>query len=138
MAARRPGLVSQMHSVVTGVLRFLQALATLSSAELKANAAAMRGSLLIMATAMVLLLIALTLLIVALVLALAMFVGPVGASLIVAAIAAAAGLALGRHGLARLEQTDLAPVRSIATLQAQIDRITGDKSPPAQETHDDQ
>jgi Putative Actinobacterial Holin-X, holin superfamily III len=142
MAAGRPGLVMQLRLIVAGVLRLVQSLVALSAAEFKANAGALRGALLLLVVALGLLLTALTLLTVALVLALATLVGPVVASLIVAGVAGIAGLALGRHGLARLEQTNLAPQRSIATLQAQIDRITGDAVKPAPATqaeraHDD-
>ncbi|WP_164156646.1 phage holin family protein [Sandarakinorhabdus rubra] len=129
MAAGRPGIVAQLRQILAGLLRLLQLLAQLTTAEMKENAAALRGALLLAGAAMGLLITALTLFTVALVLALASLVGPLAASLIVATLAAIAGLALGRHALSRLEATRLAPERSIATLQAQIDRIAGTQRP---------
>jgi hypothetical protein len=67
---------------------------------------------------------ALTLVLVAAVLALAQLVGPVAACVIVALVSAVAAWALARHGLSRLSAIDLAPRRSMATLQVQIDRFT--------------
>lgn len=129
MAAGRVGIVTQVRQIIAGALRLLQSLIGLTSAELKENAAALRGTLLVLMAAMGLLLTALTLLTVALVLALATQVGTLAATLIVAGAAATAGLALGAHGLSKLEKTRLAPERSIATLQAQIDRIAGTRPP---------
>lgn len=129
MAARRPGIISQFRQIIAGLLTLVQTLAGLTAAELKGNFSALRGTLLLLLAAGGLLLTALTLLTVACVLALATKVGAVYAALIVAGGAALAGLALGRHGLSKLEQTRLAPVRSIATLQAQIDRIKGEARP---------
>jgi uncharacterized membrane protein YqjE len=131
MVARRPGIISQFRHIIAGLLTLVQTLAGLTAAELKENAGALRGTLLMLMAAGGLLLTALTLLTVALVLALATQVGAITAALIVAGSAALAGLALGRHGLSKLEQTRLAPERSIATLQAQIDRIKGEVRPPA-------
>lgn len=135
MAARRPGIISQFRQIIAGLLTLVQTLAGLTAAELKDNFGALRGTLLLLMAAGGLLLTALTLLTVALVLALATKVGAVYAALIVAGGAALAGLALGRHGLSKLEQTKLAPERSIATLQAQIDRIKGEAQLPANRPH---
>jgi hypothetical protein len=130
MVVRRPGIISQFRQIIAGLLTLVQTLAGLTAAELKGNFGALRGTLLLLLAAGGLLLTALTLLTVACVLALATKVGAVYAALIVACGAALAGLALGRHGLSKLEQTRLAPQRSIATLQAQIDRIKGEARPP--------
>jgi hypothetical protein len=62
---------------------------------------------------------------VAAVLALAQLVGATAAAAIVALLAVLAGLLLGQSGLSRLTETQLAPRRSIATLEAQIDRLAG-------------
>lgn len=113
----------QPRHLVGGLLTLLQALATLTSAELKANFGSLRLPLAMLAAAMGLVMIGMTLLLVAGVLALAQLVGATAAAAIVAAVAAVTGLALGWSGLSRLEQVSLAPRRSIATLEAQIDRF---------------
>jgi hypothetical protein len=51
-------------------------------------------------------------------------VGVFAACLIMAGVAGIAGWALGKHALSRLDAIDLAPRRSIATLQKQVDRFT--------------
>lgn len=117
------GLAAQARHLVGGFLLLMQTLSRLTAAELRANAGKLRGPLLALALAMALLIVALTLALVAGVLALAAVVGPVAACLIVALAALLAGWALARHGLSRLAATDLAPRRSMATLQAQIDRF---------------
>lgn len=113
----------QPRHLVAGLLTLLQALATLTSAELKANFGSLRWPLAMLAAATGLLMIGMTLLLVAGVLALAQLVGATAATAIVAAIAGLTGLALGWTGLSRLEKVNLAPRRSIATLAAQIDRF---------------
>ena len=115
----------QPRHLVAGLLALLQALASLTSAELKANFGTLRLPLVMLSAAAGLLLIAMTLLLVAAVLALAQFVGATAAAAIVAVLAGIAGLALAANGLSRLERTNLAPRRSIATMEAQIDRLAG-------------
>ncbi|WP_353198581.1 phage holin family protein [Sandarakinorhabdus sp.] len=116
---------TQPRHLIARLLTLLQALAALTSAELKANFGSLRGPLAMLAAAMGLLTIGMTLLLVAAVLALAELVGATAATAIVAVVAAVAGLALGRTGLSRLEQANLAPRRSLAALAAQIDRFAG-------------
>jgi len=115
----------QPRHLIARLLTLLQALAALTSAELKANFGSLRGPIAMLTAAMGLLMIAMTLLLVAGVLALAELVGATAATAIVAVIAAVAGMALGWTGLSRLEQTNLAPRRSIAALAGQIDRFAG-------------
>jgi hypothetical protein len=117
------GLAAQARHLIGGFLLLMQALSRLTAAELRANAGQLRGPLLLLLAATGLLFTALTLLLVAGVLALAQMVGPVAACAIVALISALAAWALARHGLARLAAIDLAPRRSMATLQQQIDRF---------------
>lgn len=121
--ARRQGLVGQARQLVAALLTLAQLLARMTATELVGNLAATRGPLAIIAVALVLLLTALVLLVVAIVLALAQLVGALAATVIVALLSLLAGWALARHGLARLSGTRLAPTRSIATLEAQIDRF---------------
>jgi uncharacterized protein (DUF697 family) len=102
----------------------MQNLSRLTTAELRANAGALRAPLLMLLAATGLLFTALTLALVAGVLALTQVVGPVAACVIVALVSAVAAWALARHGLSRLSAIDLAPRRSMATLQVQIDRFT--------------
>jgi hypothetical protein len=115
----------QPRHLVAGLFDLLQALAALTATELKANFGSLRLPLAVLGVAAALLMIGSTLLLVAAVLALAQIVGATVAALIVAVIAVIAGLALGMTGLSRLAQTRLAPRRSIATLEAQIDRLAG-------------
>ena len=128
--ARRASLASQARHTVGGFLLLMQALSRLTAAELRANAGRLRAPLLMLLAAMGLLLTALTLLLVAGVLALAQLVGPVAACAIVALVAALAGWALAQGGLSRLAATDLAPRRSMATLQVQIDRFAARTKAP--------
>lgn len=125
--ARGFGLAAQARHLVGGFLLLMQNLSRLTAAELRANAGALRGPLLVLVIAMGLLLTALTLLLVAGVLLLAKFVGPIAACAIVALVSALAAWALAQHGLSRLAAIDLAPRRSMATLQAQIDRFAAPK-----------
>ena len=113
----------QPRHLVAGLLTLLQALATLTSAELKVNFGSLRWPLAMLAAATGLVMIGMTLLLVAGVLALAELVGAIAATAIVAVVAGLTGLALGWTSLSRLEQARLAPRRSIATLAAQIDRV---------------
>lgn len=129
---RRPGIATQARQLIAGLLMLVQKLAQMTAAELKDNVAATRGPLASLAVAMTLMLLALVLLVVAIVLALAQFVGPLAATIIVALASALAGWALARNGLSRLSGTRLAPTRSIATLQAQIDRFAGHAPHPAE------
>lgn len=134
---KRMGLATQAQQLVGGFLLLMQSLSRLTGAELRANAGAIRGPLLLLLLASGLLLTALTLLLVAGVLGLAQFVGPIMACVIVALASIAAAWTLARHGLSRLAAIDLAPRRSMATLQAQIDRFvagTPRKAAPAKET----
>ncbi len=124
MAARGPGIAMRLRLLVAGLLQLLNTLSTLTAAEIKANAGQLRAPMAALAAASALLMVALTLLLVAGVLALAQLVGALAACLIVAAVAALAGWALGNHALSRLGAIDLAPRRSIATLQKQVDRLT--------------
>jgi len=117
------GLAAQARQLVGGFLLLMQNLSRLTAAELRVNAGALRAPLLMLLAATGLLFTALTLLLVAAVLALAQLVGPVAACAIVALVSAVAAWALARHGLSRLAAIDLAPRRSMATLQAQIDRF---------------
>lgn len=116
---------TQPRHLVAGLFALAQALAALTSAELKANFGTLRRPLLLLGLAAGLLMIGLTLLLVAAVLALAQLVGATAAAAIVALLAVMAGLLLGQSGLSRLTETQLAPRRSIATLEAQIDRLAG-------------
>lgn len=130
------GLAAQARQLVGGFLLLMQNLSRLTTAELRANAGALRAPLLMLLAATGLLFTALTLLLVAVVLALAQLVGPVAACVIVALVSAVAAWALARHGLSRLAAIDLAPRRSMATLQLQIDRFTAKtnrKAPQAKE-----
>lgn len=115
----------QPRHLVAGLFDLLQALAALTTTELKANFGSLRLPLALLGLAAALLMTGLTLLLVAAVLALAQSVGATAAAAIVALVATVAGLALGWSGLSRLSQTRLAPRRSIATLEAQIDRLAG-------------
>lgn len=124
------GLAAQARHMVGGFLLLMQTLSRLTAAELRANAGALRAPLLMLLAAGALLFTALTLLLVAGVLALAQLVGPVAACGIVALAAALTGWALARHGLSRIAAVDLAPRRSIATLQGQIDRFAAQKNAP--------
>lgn len=124
------GLAAQARHLVGGFLLLMQNLSRLTAAELRANAGALRTPLLLLLLASGLLFTALTLLLVAAVLGLAQLVGPVAACLIVAVVGGLAAWALARHSLSRLAAIDLAPRRSMATLQAQIDRFAARK--PAQ------
>ena len=117
------GLAAQARHLVGGFLLLMQNLSRLTAAELRANAGALRTPLLLLLLAGGLLLTALTLLLVAGVLVLAQFVGAIAACVIVALASMVAAWALARHGLSRLSAVDLAPRRSMATLQAQIDRF---------------
>ena len=117
------GLAAQARHLVGGFLLLLQNLSRLTAAELRANAGALRTPLLLLLLASGLLFTALTLLLVAAVLGLAQYVGPVAACVIVAVAGIVAAWALARHSLSRLSAIDLAPRRSMATLQAQIDRF---------------
>lgn len=123
-------LANQTRQMIGGFLLLMQNLSRLTAAELKANAGRLRGPLLMLLAAATLLLVALALLLVAGVMALAQIVGPVAACAIVAVVAILASWALARLGLSRLAAVDLAPRRSLATLQAQIDRFAaGTKRP---------
>jgi uncharacterized membrane protein len=128
--ARGFGLARQARQLVGGFLLLMQNLSRLTAAELRANAGSLRGPLLMLAAAAVLLLTALTLMLVAGVLLLAQSVGMIVACAIVALVAVLLAWALARHGLSRLAAIDLAPRRSMATLQAQIDRFTGTSPQP--------
>ncbi len=125
MAGGRPSLAVMARQLLADLLAFLGAQAALVSAEVGANAARVRGALLLVMLAGGLVLTGLALLLVAGVLALATHVGAPLAALIVGGGAALAGLALGRHGLARLAQAPLAPQASMAAWQRQIDRLNG-------------
>lgn len=125
MTAASPRPKVQPRDLVAGLFALARALATLTSAELKANFGALRRPLALLGLAAGLLLIGLTLLLVAAVLALAQLVGATAAAAIVAVLAVGAGLALAMSGLSRLSALQLAPRRSIATLEAQIDRLAG-------------
>ena len=116
-------IANQARQMVGGFLLLMQNLSELTAAEMKANAGSLRAPLLMLLAAMALLMTALTLLLVAGVLALAQIVGAVAACAIVAVVAALAGWALAQSGLSRLSAINLAPRRSMATLQAQIDRF---------------
>jgi len=118
------GLAAQARHLVGGFLLLMQNLSRLTAAELRANAGALRAPLLMLLAATGLLFTALTLVLVAAVLALAQVVGPVAACVIVALVSAVAAWVLARHGLSRLAAIDLAPRRSMAILQVQIDRFT--------------
>lgn len=124
MAAGSASIISQVRQLLAGSLTLMQTLLKLTGAELRANAGALRGPLAALLAAAALGGTALALLLVAAILALAHYVGPLGATLIVAALAAVTALALARHGLSRLGQVRLAPTRAIATLQLQIDRFS--------------
>lgn len=128
------GLANQTRQMVGGFLLLMQNLSRLTAAELKANAGAVRTPLLMLLAATVFAATALTLLLVAGVLALALIVGPVVACALVAAAALLAGWVLARASLARLSAIDLAPRRSMATLQAQIDRFAARTKPPKDKT----
>jgi uncharacterized membrane protein len=121
------GLAAQARHLVGGFLLLMQNLSRLTAAELRANAGALRTPLLLLLLASGLLFTAVTLLLVAVVLALAQFVGPIMACVIVAVVGILAAWALARHSLSRLAAVDLAPRRSMATLQAQIDRFVARK-----------
>ncbi|WP_017668402.1 phage holin family protein [Sandarakinorhabdus sp. AAP62] len=121
------GLAAQARHLVGGFLLLMQTLSRLTAAELRANAGALRTPLLLLLLASGLLFTAVTLLLVAAVWGLAQFVGPIMACLIVAFVAIVAAWALARHSLSRLAAVDLAPRRSMATLQAQIDRFAARK-----------
>lgn len=128
------GLANQTRQLVGGFLLLMQTLSRLTAAELRANAGKLRAPLVMLLAAAGLLLTALTLLTVAGVLALAQLVGPVAACAIVAVLALLAGWALAQAGLSRLSGMDLAPRRSMATLQAQIDRFAARTKPPKDKT----
>lgn len=116
---------AQPRHLVAGLFALAQALASLTAAELKANFGSLRVPLALLGMAAGLVMIGLTLLLVAVVLALAEVVGATAAAAIVALAALLIGVFLGMSGLSRLAQTRLAPRRSIATLEAQIDRLAG-------------
>lgn len=124
MAARQASIIAQIRQLLAGSLALVQSLLNLTGSELKANAGALRGPLVTLLAAIVLAGTALTLLLVAAILALSLWVGPLAATLIVAALAAVATLALARNALSRLGAVQLAPRRAIATLQMQIDRFS--------------
>jgi uncharacterized membrane protein YqjE len=129
-------LAAQGRHLVGSFLLMMQNLSRLTTAELKANAGALRAPLLLLLVAGVLLLTAATLLVVAAVLAVAQFVGAIAACAILALVSIITAWALARHGLSRLSAVDLAPRRSMATLQAQIDRFAAPrehKAAPAKE-----
>ncbi|WP_156256339.1 phage holin family protein [Sandarakinorhabdus oryzae] len=128
------GLANQTRQMVGGFLLLMQNLSRLTAAELRANAGALRAPLIMLLAASGLMMTALTLLTVAGVLALAQLVGPVAACAIVAVLALLAGWALAQAGLSRLSAVDLAPRRSMATLQAQIDRFAARTKPPKDKT----
>ena len=121
--AGRPSLAHQARNMVGGFLLLMQTLSRLTAAELKANAGAVRTPLLMLLAAVALAITAIVLLLIAAVLTLAQIVGAVAACAIVAGVALLAGWALAQAGLSRLSAIDLAPRRSIATLQVQIDRF---------------
>ena len=131
---RGNGLAHQARQMVGGFLLLMQSLSRLTAAEMKANAGALRAPLLMLLAAMGLLITALTLLLVAGVLALAQIVGPVAACAIVAVVAMLTGGALAQAGLSRLSAVDLAPRRSMATLEAQIDRFAARTKPQKDRT----
>lgn len=132
--AARTSLAHQARNMVGGFLLLMQNLSRLTAAELRANAGAVRTPLVMLLMSAGLLMTALTLLMVAGVLALAQLVGAVAACAIVAGVAAVAGWALAQGGLSRLSAIDLAPRRSIATLQVQIDRFAArSKAAPHEE-----
>ncbi len=124
MAVRGLGISARIRLLVGSLLKLLNLMVTLTATELKANAAQLRWVILLLGAAGALFTTALTLLLVAGVLALAQVVGALYACLIVAAAALLAGWALGSNALARLGDIDLAPRRSMATLQKQVDRLT--------------
>jgi hypothetical protein len=116
---------AQPRHLVAGLFALARALANLTAAELKANFGSLRLPLMLLGMAAGLLMIGLTLLLVAAVLALAQLVGATAAAAIVALAAVLGGVVLGMSGLSRLSETRLTPRRSIATLEAQIDRLAG-------------
>jgi hypothetical protein len=128
------GLANQTRQMVGGFLLLMQNLSRLTAAELRANAGALRVPLIMLLAASGLMMTGLTLLTVAGVLALAQLVGPVAACAIAAALALLAGWALAQAGLSRLSAVDLAPRRSMATLQAQIDRFAARTKPQKDKT----
>jgi uncharacterized membrane protein len=127
-------LANQARQMVGGFLLLMQNLSRLTAAELRANASAVRTPLVMLLAAAALAMTALTLLLVAGVLALAQIVGPGAACAIVAGVALLAGWALAQAGLSRLSAIDLAPRRSMATLQAQIDRFAARTKPEKDKT----
>ncbi len=124
MAAGPASIIAQVRQLLAGTLLLVQSLIRLSAAEFKANAGALRAPLAALLAAATLGITALVLLVVAAILALALLVGPLAATMIVAVLAAIAALALARHALSRLGQVQLAPTRAMATLQQQIDRFS--------------
>jgi uncharacterized membrane protein YqjE len=133
MAGPRPSLALLARRVLADLLALLEVQVALFSTELRRNASQVRGALLLLALAGALVFTGLTLLLVAAVLALAAQVGAPMATLIVGGGAALAGLALGWHGLARLNRTAIAPRASIDAWHRQVDRLAGrdhDHRPP--------
>lgn len=118
------GLFSQARQMAGAFVQLVQTLSRLTAAELKANAGSLRTPLLMMAAGVVLAVIASALVVTAAVLALAQFVGALAACAIAAAVAALGGWALVRSGLSKLSSTSLVPRRSMATLQAQVERLS--------------
>lgn len=125
MAGARPSLALLARRLLADLLALIEVQLALFSAELRGNAARVRGALLLVALAGALVLTGLTLLLVAAVLALAAHIGAPLATLVVGAVSALAGLALGAHGLARLGRAPLAPHASIDAWHRQVDRLAG-------------
>ena len=130
MARGGPSIAAQVRHLLAGLLTLVQSLLKLTAAELKANAGQLRGPLLALLAALGLAFTALVLLLVTAVLALAQIMPPWAATLVVALVAALAGLALAKGALSQLAGVSLAPTRAMTTLQAQIDRLSAKPKDP--------
>ena len=117
------GPVTHARQLAGNFLRLVQTLSSLTAAELRGNAGQLRAPAVTLVAAIALFMVALTLLLVTVVLILAQYVGAVAACAIVALAAVVAAWALAMNALSRLAAVRLAPRRSLATLQAQIDRF---------------
>lgn len=134
--ARRGGPITRLKRLASDTARLIHTLSRLTVAELRANVGQLRAPLVMLGAAAALALVALVLLVTTLVLGLAELVGALAASAIMTLIVAVAAWALLRGALSRLGRVDLAPRRSIATLQAQIDRFTVKRSVAEDVAHD--
>lgn len=133
---RRGGPITRLKRLAGDTTRLVHTLSRLTVAEMRANVGQLRAPLAMLGAAVALALVALVLLVTTLVLALAQLVGALAASAIMTLVVAVAAWALVKGALSRIGMVKLAPRRSIATLQAQIDRFTVKRNAAEDVVHD--